>query len=234
MNTQHTLERAEGYFATEWHDSRSPWVKPSAPFVTISRECCAGGSRLAQLLAEKFNSEPAGQASWSIFGGNIISQMLLSNHLPGELARFLPEDKMREVNSTIGEIVGLHPSLWELVQKTNAMMRHLALGGHVILVGRGANFATAGNPGGIHVRLVAPPVYRARYYAQRFGVSENDALRHNQKSDAARRRYVAANFNTAIENPAAYDLVINTAQIPLDEAVQLVAAHVHARAAVAA
>lgn len=230
MNTNLTLERTEGYFTAEWHESRSPWIKSPAPFITISRECCSGGSRLAQLIAEKFNAGSAPQGGWSLFGGNIINQMLLANHLPTDLARFLPEDKVPEVNATIGEIVGLHPSLWELVQKANATMRRLASGGHVILVGRGANFATAGIPGGIHVRLVAPPVYRARYYAKRFGVSEAEALLHNVKCDAARRRYVSAHFNAAVENPSAYDLVINTAQVPLEEAVELVAAHVHAQA----
>ena len=181
-------------------------------------------------MAEKFNSGSPAQAEWSLFGGNIINQMLLANHLPADLARFLPEDKVPEVNATIGEIVGLHPSLWELVQKANETMRRLAMGGHVILVGRGANFATAAIPGGIHVRLVAPPAHRARYYAQRFHVSESEALLHNTKCDAARRRYVAAHFNAAVENPAAYDLVINTAQVPLEEAVEMVATHVYAHA----
>lgn len=228
------LDRTEGYFNAEWRESRSPWMRPPVPFITISRECCSGGSRLAQLIAEKFNSSADGQAAWSLFGGNIIDQMLLTNHLPAELARFLPEDRVPEVNATIGEIVGLHPSLWELTQKANATMRRLAAGGRVILVGRGANFATAGIAGGIHVRLVAPPAHRARYYAQRFGVSEAEALLHNARCDAARRRYVSAHFNAAVENPAAYDLVINTAHVPLEEAVQLVAAHVNAHANIAA
>ncbi len=229
MHANQTLERTEGYFTAEWHGSRSPWIRSPAPFITISRESCSGGSRLAQLIAGKFNSRRSPQGEWSLFGGNIINQMLLANHLPEDLARFLPEDRVPEVNATIGEIVGLHPSLWVLVQKANETMRRLASGGHVILVGRGANFATANIPAGIHVRLVAPPAYRARYYAQRFGVSESDALLHNAKCDAARRRYVSAHFNAAIENPAAYDLVINTAQVPLEEAVEMVASHVHAQ-----
>lgn len=234
MNTNLPLERAGGYFSSELRDSRAPWVKPPAPFITISRESCSGGSRLAQLLAEQLNTGIPPGAAWSIFGGNIINQMLQSNHLPEDLARFLPEDKVPEVNAAIGEMVGLHPSLWDLMQKANETMRRLAMNGQVILVGRGANFATAGIAGGIHVRLVAPPDYRATYYAQRFGVSETDALVHNAKCDAARRRYVSAHFNARVENPAAYDLVINTAQVPLTEAVQLVIAHLHARATEAA
>ncbi len=234
MNTYLPLERADSYFNAELRDSRSPWVKPPAPFITIARECCAGGSGLAQLLARQLNDAAAPEAGWSIFGGNIINQMLQTNHLPEDLARFLPEDKVPEVNAAIGEIVGLHPSLWVLMQKANETIRRLAAGGNVILVGRGANFATAGIAGGIHVRLVAPPDYRARYYAQRFGVPEADALVHNAKCDAARRRYVSAYFSSAVDDPAAYDLVINTAQVPLAEAAQLVTAHLRSRILAAA
>jgi len=234
MNTHLPLERADGYFSSELRESRAPWVKPPTLFITISRECCAGGSSFAQLLAEKLNAEVAPVAGWSIFGGNIISRMLQTNHLPEHLARFLPEDKVPEVNATIGEIVGLHPSLWDLVQKANATMRRLAMDGNVILVGRGANFATAGIDGGIHVRLVAPPECRARYYAQRFHVTEAAALVHNAKCDAARRRYVSAHFSRSVEDPAAYDLVINTEHVSLDAAADLVFAHVRSRTPLAA
>ena len=195
------------------------------PFITISRECCSGGSGLAQLLAKKLS----GTESWNIFGGNVINQMLLANHLPEQLARFLPEDTVTEVSATIGEMVGLHPSLWELIQKAKSTMQQLATRGNVILVGRGANFATEGIGDGIHVRLIAPLAYRARYYAQRFGISEAAAMVHNARCDAARRRYVRAHFNADVADPAAYDLVINTAHVPLAEAADMVAAHVHAR-----
>jgi cytidylate kinase len=227
------LDKADGYINAESRASRTPWInRIPHPFITISRECCSGGSNLAMLLAKKLGVE--GPNSWRIFGGNVINQMLQAHHLPEQLARYLPEDTIPEVNATIGEIVGLHPSLWELVQKAKATMQQLASRGNVILVGRGANFATTGIGDGIHVRLVAPVHYRAKYYANRFGIPENEAMTHNAKCDAARRRYVRAHFSADIADPAAYDLVINTAHVSLAEAAELVAAHVHARIHVAA
>jgi cytidylate kinase len=226
MNTP--LDNTGGYFVPEWRDSRAPWIKPPPPFITISRECCAGGSGLAQMLAGKLNADAPLGTSWSILGGNVINQMLVAHRLPEQLTRFLPEDRVPEVSATIGEIVGRHPSLWDLVQKTNQTMRQLAKEGHVIIVGRGANFATAGLRGGIHVRLVAPADHRARYYAQRFKLTEAEAMVHNARCDAARRRYVQAHFNAEVADPSAYDLVINTAQVPLAEAADLVAAHLQA------
>jgi len=226
MNPPLVLDKADGYLSAESRESRTPWKDHNPrPFITVSRECCSGGSNLAELLAKKLG----GAESWTIFGGNVITQMLASQCLPEQLARFLPEDTVPEVNATVGEIVGLHPSLWELVQKAKTTMRQLASAGNVILVGRGANFATTGIADGIHVRLVAPVDHRARYYARRFGVSEAAALAHIRKCDGARRRYVSANFNADIADPAAYDLVINTEHVPLPEAADIVIAHLRAR-----
>ena len=219
---------------TLWRDSRPPWIKPAAPFITISRECCSGGSALAQLLARRLTADAPDGPPWSTFGGNVVKEMLHAHHLPEEFARFLPEDSVPEVRAAIGEIVGRHPSLWDLVQKTNDMMRQRARAGHVIFVGRGANFATAGMAGGVHVHLVAPADYRARFYAQRFQVTTEQALSHNARCDAARRRYVTTHFNANISDPAAYDLVINTAHVPLAEAAEMIAAHLRAQTAAAA
>lgn len=224
-----SLERTGGYFESQMRDSRAPWAKAPEPFITISRESCAGGSGLAQLLLQKLSHE-----GWTSFGGNVISQMLAAHHLPDTIARFLPEDSVSEVNATLGEIVGLHPSLWDLMQKANQTIRQLAKGGHVILIGRGANFATAGLVGGIHVRLIAPADQRARYFADRFGVSEEAALAHNVKCDAARRRYVKAHFGAETADPAAYDLVINTGHVSLAEAADMVITHLRAHTPVAA
>ena len=233
MNTPHSPGSNAGPRGSEWKDSRPPWVKPPVPFITISRECCSGGSTLAQILARRLSGATVG-ASWSIFGGNIVNQMLQSHHLPADLARFLPEDRVPEVSATIGEIVGRHPSLWDLVQKTNHTMRQLAREGHVILVGRGANSVTADISGGVHVRLVAPAGHRAQYYAHRFGVSVDEALKHNARCDAARRRYVSTHCSADVADPAAYDFVINTAHVPLEEAAEMIIAHLRAQLGAAA
>ncbi|HEY4302648.1 MAG TPA: cytidylate kinase family protein [Candidatus Didemnitutus sp.] len=233
MNASLFLERADGFFHAE---SRSPWgirAASARPFVTISRESGSGGSSLAALLAARLTADPASGRAWAVFEGNLPAKMLQANHLSDHLARFLPEDHVSELHSSIGELLGLHPSLWELVQKMNQTMRDLAEGGNVILVGRGANFATAGNAQGMHVRLVAPDRHRARVIGQRYGISEAKALVHNVKCTAARRRYVRDNFNADLDDPSLYDLVINTGQISLAEAADLIAMRIRARVALA-
>ncbi len=232
MNAPVFLERASSYVTSQSRDSRAPWSVRSAtvPFITLSREAGSGGASLARLLARRLDHDAsADTARWSVFDDNLTPQMLKQHGLPTRFARFLPEDRVSEINASIGELVGLHPSLYDLVQKTNVTLRDLATRGHVVLVGRGANFATRDLPHGLHVRLIAPVATRARYLAQLYNISEAEALVYNAKCDAARRRYVKAYFDADVAAPDAYDLVINTGRVPLEEAVKLICAHVRAR-----
>jgi len=174
------------------------------------------------MLARRLNAQSPRDVIWRVYEGNVISQMLDANHLSPTVARFLPEDRVPEVSATIGEFVGLHPNLWSLVQKTNESIRDLASRGHVIIVGRGANFATADLPNGVHVRLIASAGHRAQFLAQQYNIPAQHAAELNAKCEAGRRRYVKANFNADVGDPYAYDLVINTGKVPLAKAVELI------------
>jgi len=221
------LTHTDGYIFAESRESHTPWhiySAQSAGFVTISRQSGSGGTRFARMLARHLNSEATAGKLWTVLEGDLVARLLAECAMPAYLSRFLPEDKIPEPHAFIGEMIGLHPNIWGLVEKTNHAMREIARRGNVIMVGRGANFATADIPGGVHVRLVAPPENRARYYAEFYGVPEEKAKEINTKRDAASRRYVSTTFNANAEDPRSYNLVFNTAQVHLTEAVSLVSA----------
>lgn len=230
MNTHPGLETAGAYLNVQMGHTGSPWAnKPEGPFITISRESGAGGSSFARALAQRLNADAPEAERWTVFTGNLIDEMLQANHLSPRLARFLPEDRVSEIAASVGELVGLHPNLWELVEKTNELMRRLARSGRVILVGRGANFATASVQRGMHVRLVAPAQHRARHIAQLRELPEAVAREYNTKRDSARDRYVRTHFNASVSDPVGYNLVLNTAQVRLSEGADLVAHSVRTR-----
>jgi cytidylate kinase len=230
MNTHPGLETAGAYLHVQMGSTGTPWAGiPEGPFVTLSRESGAGGSSLARALALRLNSQAFDQPQWTVYTGNLIEKMLQNHHLSPRLARFLPEDKISEIAASVGELVGLHPNLWDLVQKTNELMRRLARVGHAIIVGRGANFATTGIGHGIHLRLVAPADHRAIHMAQLLQLNEAAARTHNARRDLARERYVRTHFNADIKDPTAYDLVIDTARVHMTEAAEIVTALVNTR-----
>ena len=235
MNLQPSFQHAEAYINIHISSSGPDYhSRPPGPFVTISREAGTGVSAFANQLATALDRDLPGEKPWTVFDGNLVETMLRSRALSPRLAKFLPEDKVSDFQSSVGEFVGLHPSLWELTQRTNEMMRQLVRVGHVILVGRGGNFATGSVPNGVHLRLVAPAEFRARGKAREKDLSSEAAASHNAGIDAARRKYVRSVFDADVERPHAYDLVINVERVPVEQAVGLVIDLVRQRQPVAA
>ena len=230
MNTHHGLENAGTYLNVQMGSTGTPWAgKPEGPYITISRESGASGSSLARALALHLNAQAHTHTQWTVYTGNLIEEMLQNHNLSPRLARFLPEDKISEISAAVGELVGLHPNLWDLVQKTNELIRRLAYAGGAIIVGRGANFATANIEHGVHLRLVGPIEHRARHIARLQQMAEADARNYNVRRDLARERYVHTHFNASIKDPTAYDLIIDTAHVHLTEATEIVTALINAR-----
>lgn len=228
MNALPLFQKTESYLNIQLTRSGPGGTAHAAgPFVTISRESGTDGQALARALAARLPAEEG--RPWEVYSGNLIAEMLRTNDLPPHLARFLPEDRVSEIDASVGEVVGLHPNLWMLVEKTNELMRRLARGGHAILLGRGANFATADLPNGVHVRLVASPAHRDTHAARSLAIDLAEAAARNAQRDAARQRYVRATFNANIADPTAYDLVVNVAQMSFDVLVDLVTHYVCAQ-----
>lgn len=230
MKTHPGLETAGFYLGIQMGSTGTPWAgKSDGPYITISRESGASGSSLAHALALHLNSHATEHAQWTVYTANLIEEMLQAHNLSPRLARFLPEDKVSEIAASVGELVGLHPNLWDLVQKTNELIRRLACSGHAIIVGRGANFVTAGIEHGVHLRLIAPAEHRARHIARLQQLTEAEARAFNTRRDLARERYVHTHFNASIKDPTGYDLVINTGRIHLTEAVEIVTTLINTR-----
>lgn len=230
MHLQPSLGHAEAYINV--HLSRTGpghHGKAMGPFVTVSRESGAGGATFARALAVRLDEELPGDVAWTVFDRNLVEEMLQSEHLSPRLARFLPEDRVSEIDASIGELLGLHPSLWSLIQRTNEMMRELARRGHAILVGRGANFATESIGGGLHVRLVAPALQRAQHMAQELEIPLEDAARRNARIDVARRNFVRSVFEGEVDRASGYDLTINRGTVSLEVAVEISLAALRAR-----
>lgn len=193
------------------------------PFLTISRETCAGattlGKHLLPLLDENLGEE---DRSWMFLDKNLINHALTHHHLPEQLAAYLPEDRIFEIKGMIGEMVGLHPPLWELEHRVAEAILKFAQLGCVILAGRAAHLITRDLPGGIHVRLVASPETRIRRAMLNYQCDRAAAVIFIRDSDSARQRHVKTNYERNLEDPHTYDLVINTDRIPPATAARLV------------
>lgn len=226
--TSHTfLEHGLSVLQARLRTPRSPTsaaqLHQSRPFITLSRETGAGATTLGHALIPLLNRElGSAEHSWVFLDRDLLTRALTQHRLPAQLADYLPEDRISEIRAGIGELVGLHPSLWQLEQKVSEAIVQLAHVGHVVFAGRAAHLVTRQLPGGLHVRLVASRETRIARVAALLDCSREQAEAHLDATDDARRRFVRANFDEDIADPHHYDLVLNTEQFAAPAAARIV------------
>jgi len=91
-----------------------------------------------------------------------------------------------------------------------------------VIVGRGGQVLLADKRDVLHIRVVAPLELRVAYVARREGLDLDAARRRVQAKDRARTRYMKTQYHCQHEDPHLYDLVIDSAVLDLDSAVDLI------------
>jgi Cytidylate kinase-like family len=191
--------------------------------VTISRQAGCGALVVAEKLALYLQAHSPGQAvPWTVFDRNLMDKVLEEHDLPKYLAKFLPEDRVSQVEDLVADILGAHPPLWKAVLQTAETMLRLADLGSVILIGRGGNIITAQLPHVLHVRLVAPLDKRIAHAHEAYGMTEAAARVFCPREDRGRERYLKKYFNADVNDPLLYHLIINTGLVSYDDAAKLI------------
>ena len=192
--------------------------------VTISREAGCGALAIAERLVRRFQElSPKHDESWKIFDRNLMDKVLEEHGLPAYLAKFLPEDRVSEIEDFVADILGAHPTLRKMVAQSAETILKLAAMGNVILIGRAANLVTARLPCVLHVRLVAPLEQRIAHCQKEYGMTRAKARVFCRREDLGRKRYVRKYFNADVADPLLYHLVINTGLVGYDDAAKLIA-----------
>jgi cytidylate kinase len=227
MNPQTRLEHCLSFINCNLQAPHRTWEAHHngeyPPVITISRETGSGGHAVAEHLAQYLQEHwPPDSCRWTVFDKNLVEKVLEEHHLPRRLAQFMPEDRTSDLADTMDELFGLHPPAWTLVRQTAETVLHLAMLGHVIIIGRGANIITARLPQAFHVRLVGSLEKRVKYVEQASHLSPQAARDMVEREDLGRRRYLKKYFNKETSDPLLYHLIINTDWVSFADAAQLI------------
>jgi cytidylate kinase len=192
------------------------------PAITISRMTGAGGYAVASALVDYLHMHVPAHDRWTVFDQNLVGKVLEDHHINKRFADFMEESHKSMLIDSVEEWMGLHPSSWTLVQRTNATILQLAKMGNVILVGRGAMVITSKLKNVFHVRLVGSLEKRIEYGQQLYGLDRKAALNFIKKRDEGRKRYLKDNFDADVDDPLLYHVIINTDLVQYDEAARLI------------
>lgn len=203
------------------------------PAITISRAAGARGNTIAEALIKRLESDKTvpRQRPWTLFNQNLIQHVIEEHQLPEKTEDYFPEDKPDEISSFVAEVLGLHHGVYNTMVKTAETIRRIAKAGNAIIVGRGGNLITADLAGALHIRLVGSEAIRTRHYAKHFALSDAEAASEVERLDRARKRYIKTHFDKDIDDPAQYDLVLNTDPFTDEQAVDVLVTALHAKLA---
>ncbi len=175
--------------------------------LTLSRQLGSEGDRIATAVAKSLK--------WSYMNHAIINRAARQAGLP--------EVALAQIDE-LG-FLGINPSPKDhraYLNQVESVIQELADKGDVVIVGCAGQKVLADCPGALHVQLVAPFELRlARLMAQE-GISEEAAIERLIASDKRRANYLKKNYGVNWLDPALYDLVINTAKINPDDAIDCI------------
>jgi cytidylate kinase len=198
-------------------------------YVTVSRQFGAGGSEVARRVAE--------QLRWTVVDNEFVGAVAARAGVPVASVAAHEERVPSLIVRLARALAGASPQMFvplaatggepdetTLVAVTERVIREAAAGGHVVLVGRGAQALLAGaaEPEALHVYVTAPRAERVRVVAHRLGIPDAEAARTVDTTDADRDRYVQRHYRRRRDDPANYHLVVNTGLLGYDGAADVV------------
>lgn len=198
--------------------------------ITIARQVGAGGSELGQALAKRLG--------WRVVEREIIHAAAKELDTDAEHTAHLDE----YVQSTLARIgkdfifgipEGYIEPTYEVDPDELAKASHRFIvsaaerNAPLIIIGHGAQCLLAQRPGTLHVRVTAPPVYRADCIAKRMNVTLDEAKAEVEKRDKQRAAYLRHHFNVDNNDPNLYSLQFNTAAICVTDVTDTITRLVH-------
>ncbi len=182
--------------------------------ITISREPGSGGNILGERLSQ--------QLQFDLFYQEFVHQMAENAHVSVRLLETLDEKGASVLEEWISSLVDKR-HLWpdRYLQHLMKIIGTIGKHGRAVIVGRGANFVLPPEKR-ISLRVISPLETRIRNVSQAFGAAAAEAKSRILKTESDRKAFIKKYFNEDIQNPLNYDVIINTEDLSVDDAVNAV------------
>ena len=212
-------EQVSKWKAQESETDKKP-SKPQ-PLITVSREFGSLGAALGQLAAKTLG--------FSFWDQELVHAIAEQTGAQEALLLSLDERSRSRIENFISEtLLGASGSTTEYVRQVIRVVRSIESYGGAVVVGRGSQFIL-GPEAALRVRAVCPFEKRVADYAEREGASKPEAEHQIRQVDRERHSFHRRHYQQDSEDPAHYDLVINTGSMSLEACAGTVVAAYHAK-----
>lgn len=181
------------------------------PCVTIAVQWGSRGEAVAPRLAARLGL--------TLYDSEIMTTLGEQSKVPREILSALDEDSTANFSYLVSSLLGSpYVTQDDFGRDLVRVIHQIAEQGNTIIVGRGAAFVLHG-PRVLNARIIEPYEQRLRRLMETRHISYTEAEIALAEVDSARSQFVEDHYRRDIEDPEAYDLVLN-AQF-LDEDVML-------------
>jgi cytidylate kinase len=193
----------------------APVVEAPPPLtIAISRQAGANGAAVARAAGERLG--------WPVYDRELIEKIAQEMGLRSQLVESIDESRtswLEECLRAFTSRPGVSEGAYLLTLRR--VLFSLAAHGDCVIVGRGAAQVLP-EATTLRIRLVGPFEQRIASIRERHGLWPAEARRFVQETDERRRRFVQDHFHKGPDDPALYDLVLNSGRLSVKDCVGLI------------
>ena len=205
------------------------------PVITLAREFGAGGETVGHLLADRLHLE--------YLDGKIVDEVARRLKVGKEVVESYDEktgsllDRMLRQLATVDFSTPQDVAAWvpphgelawdprkSVLAVTQEIIRRQAATGDGVIVGRGAAFLLLDRPEVLRIFLRAPFDFRVKAVMKADGIDEAAAHKFLKQRDANSGAYIRQVYGHDWQHPSHYDVVIDTARVGHQRAVEVILA----------
>jgi CMP/dCMP kinase len=201
------------------------------PIVTIRGQLGSGAPEVGRLVADRLHADYVDREIIAEVAARlhrqeqeVIAKEMPPSSLLGRIAEALEHsyafgDGMAGAYLPMGQIP-LDDSRY--LQALESVVRELARGHSLVILGRGSHIILKDHPETLHVLVVASLEVRIKRVMQDLSLDPEAAKLEIARFDSSLRQFIKRYFKTEMEDPVYYDLVINTGRLGFAAAASMV------------
>lgn len=194
--------------------------KKTGSFLTISRQTGCEATEIAAELIKVFHK--VGR-KWSILNKEILDKSAEKLHFERQK---LEHDYFTAPGNVMDEVVKSLSMRYYVSDKKirgtiSEIIRFEARKGSVIIIGRAGVVTTAGVPGGLHVRLVAPLEWRIERVMSNRNLTREQAEEYIMESDKKRELFLDRFCDRKVQDDC-FDMTINRISFSKEQCVGMI------------
>jgi len=199
--------------------------------VTIRGELGSGAPEIGRLVAERLHADYVDReiiaqvaASLKRHEEEVQEKEMPPSSLLGRIGKALEYSYAFD----IGAAAAYLPT-WEIplndaryLEALESVVRELARSGSIVMRGRGTQFILKDYPGSLHILTVASFEVRLKRVMEELKIDQEAAKQEITRFRNSRHEFIKRYFHAEMEDPAHYDLVINTERFSYQAAASMI------------